>query len=460
MKVFLLFPRFKHRIVDLPLGIGYLASVLIQNGFSGATLLDGTFQSEYECLTKVRDEKPEVLGISVQTMYADRAFGFAKKVKEYCPDTMIVFGGPHATILPQETMRNPFVDIVCVGEGEYTFLELVKGTDLKAVNGIVFREDDYIITNPPREPIKNLDEIPFPAYDLYHPYYFEHSAIGMMASRGCPFNCCFCQPALRKIFPGVRFRSPENVVEEMVLLRDKHHVHMVEFHDDTFTVNKIWVSKLCKKMKEEDLGIKWIANARADTVSPSILKLLRDAGCIQLNIGVESGEPSIRNAILGKNISDEQIINCFRWTKEAGINRYAFLMVGTPGESRLSISKTLRLLDQIKPDGGTVTVTTPLPGTNLYTFCEGQHILAAKKYEDIDYTQGYSAIRLKNFTSNEIKRVRVSIFFSMIANRLFSISHEAFFKFVYPLPSIVSDVVDILKDQVRRLKPLRDIIGA
>lgn len=459
MKVCLLFPRFKHRIVDLPLGVGYLSSVLIHNGFSDTILLDGTFQSEYECLTTVRDKRPDVLGISVQTMYADRAFSFAKKVKGSCPNTMIVFGGPHATILPLETIRNPFVDVVCVGEGEYTFLELIKGVDLRAINGIVFRDDGHIVSNPPRSPIKDLDEIPFPAYHLYHPYYFKR-AIGMMASRGCPFNCSFCQPALRKIFPGMRFRSPENVIEEMTILRDRYHVKLIQFHDDTFTVNKAWVTKLCEAMMKENLGIKWIANSRADTVSPSLLKLMRNAGCIQLNIGVESGDPFIRNVVLGKNISDEHIINCFKWTKEVGIKRYAFLMVGTPGESMLSIVKTLKLLDLIKPDGGTVTVTTPLPGTKLFKFCEEQRILTAKRYEEIDYTQGYSVIRRKNFTPNEIKRVRVSIFFSMIANRLFSISHEAFFKIVYPLPNIVSDIVDLLKDRVRRLHIVRMLIGA
>lgn len=458
MKIFLLFPRFRDKVWGLPLGVGYLASVLINNDFTDLTVLDGTFQKWDECLQRVREEKPDILGVSVQTIFADLAFNFAREIKKYRPNTLVVFGGPHPTILPEQTVSQSFVDVVCVGEGEYTMLELAREMNLKDINGILYREDGQILANPPRKLIANLDKLPFPAYNLFNPAYFKHGWATVLGSRGCPFNCSFCQPALSKIFSRrVRYRSSENIIEEMIELSDKYNVHGFHFIDDTFTVDKKWTTTLCEKLIEENLGFKWIASTRSDTVTPELLEIMKKAGCIQVCVGVESGDSIIRNEIYNKNITVRQIVDCFKWIKAAGMKGYAYLMVGAPGETRKSILRSLELLDVIKPDFCQATVTTPLLGTNLYSYCQEKGIIQAEKYSDIDYYQGYSTIKLDNFTPDQIKKIKASFFLSVVAHRLMPISYRMLFRIVYPFSGIIEDMINRLKPLLRRLYHFRTI---
>lgn len=405
MKVALIFPHFNCSFGERcpSIGLAYIASYLRKNNID-ARIFDGTFHSPRDILRQVLEYNPDIAGISVQTATAEYSFDLAGKMKEKNKNITIVFGGPHPTIVPEETMKNKDVDTVVVGEGEETMLDVCKNLhQLEKVKGIWFKQDGNIIKNPERELIKNLDALPFPAYDLLNDEYFKDGGV-IMCSRGCAFNCSFCQPTLRKLFGNaVRFRSAKNIIEEIEFLIKKYNIKHFLFHDDTFTVNKAWVKELCNEILEHKLNIKWICKGRINTVDRELLKIMKDAGCTDIEFGVESGSEKIRNTILNKNISNELIINVFNMCKEVGIDTTAFLMVGSPHETKETIEDTIELVKIIKPLHNVVSITTPLIGTNLYDYCiENNLLIPASSWSDYKFSKKI-LIKNDNLTEDDLR---------------------------------------------------------
>jgi len=393
MSVVLVFPRMNEvGSWSPPLGVGYMAAVLEQSGHS-VSVADLTFEDSWDMLKDDLDmQKPDIVGISIQTTIAEEGFKAAEIIKEWNNNCTVIMGGPHATVMPEQVIKNKNVDIVVYGEGEYTFLELcnsIRGNkDIASVKGIFYKKDKKIIKNLLREPIQNLDELPFPARHLLPQRYFDLIETTMLASRGCPFNCAFCQPTLRLIFgTTVRTRSPKNVIDEMEFLKKRYGTKIIRFHDDTFTFNKKWVLEFCKLLKERNLGLLWNCKTRANVVDKTVFKMMKEAGCYKVDIGIEAGSERIRNDILNKGIKDEEIIRAFNILRELKIGALSFFMIGSPTETKGDIEKSMELIKKLEPDDILVSITTPFPGTRLYDFALEKDLIQAKSWKDYDFSK-------------------------------------------------------------------------
>lgn len=420
LKVCIVFPRYITRSYGPPLGALYICSVLKEKGYN-VSFIDGTVISYDKTVETLKELKPDFLILSVQTVFADFAFQLAKDYKDINQLGVVIVGGPHPSILPKQTLAGDGIDFVVVGEGEKTLPELIlKIRKPDGVKGIGFKKKGgkQVFTKV-REPIADLDVIPFPLRDVLHDEYFRSGATSIITSRGCPFSCAFCQPTLKKIFgPKFRMRSVGNVIKEIKdiksVFKNRNAVlRNLNFTDDGLTYNHKWLEELAKEIIRQKLKISWSANTRADTMPPTeLLKLLKKAGLKKFSIGVESGDPHIRNKILGKGVSQEKLIKAFDLCRDVGIEAHAYLMVGSPGESDESIEATVKLLDRIRPDDTQVTITSPLPETYLYNYAKGKDIVDIKKWSDFAYCVD-SHIDLKNYTKEDIKKIQKAIHYAI-----------------------------------------------
>jgi len=293
-------------------------------------------------------------------------------VKSLNNNTPVVAGGPHPSVKSEETLRIAyFVDFVVRGEGEISFLELVKAVEKKGsyndIKGLSFRTNGRIHHNPAVEFIRDLDRLPYPARDLLlnkDSYTSEDMGL-VMSGRGCPFECTFCSSA------GVwgrhtRFRSIENVIDEMQQVQSIYGTVQFSFKDDIFTINTKRVREFCRLLKDRKLNVKWDCNARVNLIDESMLAEIKSAGCNGIKIGIESGSDRILKNVMKKKITVAQIKHAAELIHKAGIHWTGYFMMGLPTETEQEMLQTLELMRLIKPDFASLSVYEPLPGTQLY----------------------------------------------------------------------------------------------
>lgn len=355
------------------LGLFYVAAELEKAGYAVKL-----FDTQIDDWNPEILEKPDAVGIYCNTSNYHRAVEFATEVKERF-NVPIIFGGPHVTIRPLEVLNNEPVDYVVVGEGEVSVVELMDvlngklpGKRLNDVKGIGFKENGKAVINPARELIKNLDSIAFPARHLvdmakYQPspnQYKRLPVATMIASRGCPYNCAFCNSTA--IWTRMyRIRSVENVIQEIKQLVRDYGVKTISFWDDILGINKEWLNEFCDRLLEEKIDIIWSCSFRVDNADRQILKKMKQAGCWCIFYGVETIDQEILKAI-NKRVTVEQITNALKLTKEAGIEIKANLILGLPGETPERVKKILKILCKLNPDYVKFNVLTPYPETVLY----------------------------------------------------------------------------------------------
>ncbi len=361
-----------------PLGIAYIGAVLEQAGHDVA-IYDCQLDITHEELTRrlILDD-PELVGISATTPTFPSALQVGKEVKQSLPETITVIGGVHVTALPREVMSFDCFDIGVLGEGEETMEELSahiarKGTsNLKKVAGIIYRDGGRIKITGRRPPIKDLDSLPYPARHLLSPLseyrptpasYRQLPLAHLMTTRGCPYQCTFCD---RSIFGSkYRARSVNNVMGEIAEVVEKYGVREIKFFDDTFTLDKKRVSAICREFKERKLDLEWSCLTRVDSVTKEMLTEMRDAGCWQVLFGLESGDPRMLS-LLKKGTTVEQNRRAVRLAQSVGLSVRADFIVGTPGETKDSMERTLEFAIQMNMDFAHFNKFTPYPGTELY----------------------------------------------------------------------------------------------
>jgi len=367
---------------DPPLGLLYLAGYLKKYSNYKLKLIDAPVERfDYPKLQKeIQKFSPDVIGITAMTFTLIDVLKTVEVAKRVCPKTKIVIGGPHVQIYPEETANLKNVDYVVLGEGEKIFLELIKNINnpekLKLIKGLVFRENDKIINTGRPDYFNNLDEIPFPPREIlpYKKYFSllakERIITTMFTSRGCPFQCAFCdRPAMGRIF---RARSAKNVVDEIEECL-KMGIKEIFIYDDTFTVNKPRVIDICNEILKRKLKFTWDIRARVDTVDEELLVLLKKAGCERIHYGVEAGTQKILN-VLKKGIALEQALKAFKLTKKIGIQTLAYFMIGAPTETKEDVLKTMKFMKELNPDFVQITLLTPFPGTKVYQWALEQKI--------------------------------------------------------------------------------------
>jgi len=371
MKILLIYPycleaRLHEEEVSVPpIGIFYVGAMLKENKYDVEILnWHGVNRTPHLIHETLVEKKPDVIGFSI--LHANRWGGIeiARIARKINPDVKIVFGGIGATFLWEHLLTHfKEVDFTVMGEGEKPFLQLVKRMEtgdydrLEDIRGIGFRKDGSILNTGNAEAIHDLDEIPNPAK------YFAYQHVA--ATRGCPGKCTFCGSPQ---FWGtrVRFHSPEYFVEQLELQYRKG-ITFFYFSDDTFTIKKDYVIRICKSIIEKGLNIKWVAISRVNYVDEEILYWMRKAGCTQISYGVESGSEKIRNQVLNKKIKTDQIKKAFDLTTKYGILARAYFIYGSPGESWDTIGETLDLMRAIKPLSVIFYILDLFPGTALYS---------------------------------------------------------------------------------------------
>ena len=391
MRIALVAPKWYKMVNSYPpLGLGYLAAVLEQDGhwtaiFDLGLEPDTPLDEAVEAIVAFR---PDLVGFTAMTHNYASAAETMTLLKERL-DCPIVLGGPHATLFPEELVADPAVDYVIVGEGEETLRELARilelwllpegsrrppAAALAAIQGLVWTHNGFrgrreIERNPERPLIKDLDALPFPArkkfalerYTLQAPTGEPMATV--LSSRGCPFNCSYC-------FKGIvgrtyRQRSPENVLQELRLLVDHYGYRHIYFIDDLFAYDQERLTALCEEILAEGLDIRWQCLARVDRVTPEVLRLMYRAGCREVHYGIESGNPEILRRI-GKAITLDQVRQAVTWTAEAGILVKGYFMLGLPGDTAETMQQTIDFASELALDQAMFSLTTPFPGTRLW----------------------------------------------------------------------------------------------
>ncbi len=399
----------KLEITTPPLGLGYLASILRERGFKVRIIDDLAEKLNFSELIK-RLKDCIVVGITSTTPTFSAALRYAKKIKEALPNIFVILGGVHVTFKPYSALKNPYVDAVCIGEGEETIIEVAEriesGRSLEGVKGVFFKRDGRIVKNPKREFIEDLDSLPFPAFDLmplekYTVFGYRLEQFPIITSRGCPFGCRYCSSSL---FMGRKFRarSPKNVVDEMEWLVDNFGAKHIAISDDTFTLSKRRVIEICDEIIRRGLDVEWSCSSRVDTISEDLLKKMKDAGCVTIFYGIESASPRILK-YYNKRINFDKVKRAITLTKRAGIGTVCSFIIGAPMETEEDIKKTLKLAIKLDPDYAQFSVLTPYPGTSIYEEAKNNGLLISENYDE--YTAGKPILKNYYMSPDQISRL-------------------------------------------------------
>lgn len=373
MRIALISPMWKVENSYPPLGLAYIGAVLEKNGYE-VKIFDLTLSPETSLDNKMKEIVeffPNVVGISAMSHSYDNAI----KIAEYLKDSTgakIVLGGPHPTIMPGDTLENKSVDFVIMGEGEETFLEMCQSFStgkFYGIDGLCYKEDGKIITQPKNNFILDLDSIPFPArhlmkmgdYALIDDYGDKMATV--VSSRGCPHRCTYCYKGLFGV--SYRQRSPKNIIDEIKSCMKNFGYRSFYFVDDLFTMNAERVDSLTRAIKEEKLNIRWQCLARVNNATPQMFKQMKSAGCYKVHFGIESGDQDIINKVK-KGITLDQVRNAVKCCKDADIRTKGYFMLGLPGDTIETMQHTLDFAEELRLDDAMFSITTPFPGTELW----------------------------------------------------------------------------------------------
>ena len=362
-----------------PLGLGYIAAVLKQNGHEVSIIepqIDNISNDELGGL--IIEEKPDLIGISAVTPTFPEAVKIARAMRGRNIKTRIAIGGVHVSCFPERILNEyPEFDFAVFGEGEYTMLELCnkleeEESDFNSVNGLCFRENGAVLKTRPRDYITDLDSIPMPARDLVDlfryrlPLHIEKGkkSASVITSRGCPAKCVFCSS---KVTMGHQFRphSSEYVIKEIEHLISRYNVKHIQFVDDTFTISSERIKKICEEIIGRKIDLEWHCFARVETVSEELLLLMKQAGCSTILFGIESGDESVlKNIKKGINLKKAEEVH--RICRKIGINVLSSFIFGNPGETRETANKTITFALNLKPTFALFYRLVPYPGSQAY----------------------------------------------------------------------------------------------
>jgi radical SAM superfamily enzyme YgiQ (UPF0313 family) len=371
------------------ISIAYLSAYLKEAGHK-TKLIDTTFGWKIKDIVRsINSFKPDIIGFSVLTFNFDFSSRLAGLIKESF-DIPIIFGGMHPTLSPDETIQNENVDMICIGEGEQTLLELVErmesGKNIRKIQGLWIKEKGEIFRNPVRPLCTDLDKLPFPDRELFDKRHLT-SFMGMpfLTARGCPFQCAYCQNhLLQKLYNYknyVRFRNIDNVLDEMEFFKKRYNPEFLQIMDDTFTIRKDRVMEFCKKYSDR-IGMPFSCFANPSTMDREMFVALKEAGCSSIGMGIEHGNDDIRINLMKRPFGRDKLIAAFSISKEVGIKTNAFNMLGLPNETRAKIFDSIRFNRLCKADTSQPSIFYPFPATELLEICMKNGYLSDRKIDN------------------------------------------------------------------------------
>ena len=352
-----------------PLGLLYIASMLESRGFE-VKVVDEMVGEIFEDV--VRDFKPDVVGLGVVSPCINRAIYLTKFAHDN--GAKVIVGGPHASAIPERAISELNCEAACFGESEWTFLEYCQGKTLSKIDGLAYKDKKgKIHKNNARALEENLDNFPFPARHLIDlEKYAGTVQFGFVckpgeittqinSSRGCPFTCTFC--ADHATFQRrTRYRSTENIVAEIKMLKDKYGIRSIIFDDVNFTTEEVRVREICAAIK--DLKIRWSCQLRVK-ISEETLRAMKNSGCEVVSFGVESGSQKVLNKVQ-KGITISMIEETFKIARRVGLRTKSYFIVGLPGEEWDDLEQSVALAKRINPDYLWLSFFTPVPGAKLF----------------------------------------------------------------------------------------------
>lgn len=393
--ILLINPSWKHLYSGLkmpvvysqpPLSLATIAKPLLE-GNHNVEILDLSLYTDQEKVLERRlnEFSPDIVGITFATPLYDDMKRIVSIVKRANPNITVVAGGPHVSHLPEETLNDSELDIVIIGEGDFTLRSIVETKKLSDVKGLCFKKEGKIFTTPARGFIENLDALSCPAFELFEVKKYkspkvlarENPATFIETSRGCIFNCIYCYNMFGHRF---RFKSPKKVVDEMeyVINSGFREIHIA---DDAFTTDIKRAKEICREIKRRGLDFCWSLDngIRVDQVDKEFLQMAYDSGCYRVCFGVESGDEKVLRAI-GKGITTKMIVNAIKMSKDVGLETLGYFMIGLPGENEDSLKKTIEFAKELAPDFAKMGITTPLPGSRLFRILEKQGRIKTREW--------------------------------------------------------------------------------
>lgn len=371
MKVFLIVADMQGRYYKPSMphtGLAYIAAFLLKNGHQ-VKVLD--MRLEYEegyLLDKLKEFKPDIVGVTGPSLQYSRLYNLIDILKKQ--GYRVVVGGPHASTIRKKILEETNADFAIKGEGELTFLDLCNGKEKQDISGLIWRDNGTIVENPDRERIKDLDSLPFPAYELFEIEKYMDKKIPILTSRGCPYRCIYCSV---RLVIGREFvsRSPENVVEEIIKWKNKGYSRFI-FPDDCFSLDLNRAKKICDLIIEKNLNIGFdLRNGiRVNRVDEELLRKMKKAGCFFVSFGVESGVQDVLNS-MKKDITLEQVTTAVSLAKKVGIKHGVFFIIGLPGDTYEKFKQSLKFALSLKADEVRFYNIVPYPGTELMDWLNG-----------------------------------------------------------------------------------------
>jgi anaerobic magnesium-protoporphyrin IX monomethyl ester cyclase len=433
-----------------PIGLEYIAAVLEKNNIE-VKILDATAEDwkrvndrgngvKYlgmpfdDIAKRVAEEKPNVVGITMLSVDKINALRTAEAIRKISKDIVIVAGGAHVSAMPEETLSDSNIDIITVGEGEYSMLDIVKELenekpDLGKIKGIWYKKDGAIMRNEQRPLTENLDELPFPARHLVdYERYFEASKSlqgsrslpkrgdVVITSRGCPFGCVFCSIRF-SMGRGWRPRSPENVISEIEFLVEKYKIEHINFEDDNLTFDKDRMNRICDLLIEKGLNkkITWSTpnGVRADRLDEPLLAKMKESGCVCIIVAPESGSQHVLDDIIHKSLRLEKVEEVVKICAKIGLHCDCFFVIGFPGETKENVEETLRFMDKIKGLGGHPLppfIAQPYYGTDLYNIAKENGYMTKKDGEELElaYINEGSSMKVPGLEQDYLLNIRRS----------------------------------------------------
>ncbi|MFC1935240.1 B12-binding domain-containing radical SAM protein [Chloroflexota bacterium] len=390
-------------------GIGSLSAVLREAGHGTSLLHISQLVKREEFLERLQPHLPErgtrLFGFSVTSNMFPLALEWSRWVKDAYPHCIVIFGGLHPTLCPEETIAVSDVDAICIGEGEGAMVELchrLEGGDIWDIRNLWLKRGGEIIKNGLR-PLCDLDSLPFPDRDIFdyaNLYNEQQGYATMMLSRGCPYKCTYCAAeALGHLYRGlgkrVRFRSVPKAIEELQKVKsDYPFITGFTFDDDILPLDKRWFTQFAEAYAQE-VGMPFSCNIRPNLVNQEVVALLKRAGCIQISMGIESGNEEIRNRLLERHLSDEQIVTAFRVFKESDIRLSAYNMVGLPGEGMEQMLDTVKINALVRTDTCNVSIFRPYEHTKIRQVTEEMGLDTDKVVLDRDSDTTLAVGKLK-----------------------------------------------------------------
>ena len=396
-------------------GLGSLSAVLGDAGHETTLLYLQRPISPDAFVGQVEQAAPDLVAFSSTTHQYPHIEGYARHLKAARPTLMTLCGGTHPTLVPDEVAVSAGFDAVCVGEGEFALRDLAEhlesGKDYAEIANLWVRRGDKIVRNRLRPLIPDLDALPYVDRELFD---FDQMLaandgwVDVMSGRGCPYNCSYCcNHGLREQYQGlgryVRFRSPEHIMGELRELRSRYAVKTINFQDDIFTLDKQWTLAFCQAYGGEFQYPFWI-NSRVERIlDEEIVAALAQAHCVGIRLGIENGTEALREAVLRRTMSNEDIIAAVRLAKRHGLKIYTTNMIGVPGETAETIQSTIDLNRALDPDDFQFSVFYPYPMTALHDTCVAQNLIRPGA-ELTSYYGKQSVLRLPTLTDEELAK--------------------------------------------------------